>query len=114
MCINSCASVDLDVPQQAESTRAYVAPVLLTLSDVGLSSWDMPPRPQYTVASAQMRYFRSVRLKPRAFSSETVFPKLSSPVGDSWTRSTRNSQAASVTHRTCRTPPVSAALSTNI
>src|ERR671928_1921429 len=75
--VSSWASTDWPLrPQHPESTRAYDGPRLLALSEVARSSPMMLPIPQYTLESTQTRYLRSVRLYPRADSSDRMLLKL--------------------------------------
>src|SRR5690348_8918586 len=84
---SSCEATAAD--QQPESARAYDGPLLLRLVGPGLSSPMNEPIPQNTLASANIRYLRSVRLKPRLRSAVFVDPK--SPIAVAGTSTSRMS-----------------------
>ena len=86
---------------------------LFALLCAGESSGLTVASPQKTYASTQTRYLRSGRSNPWAASSEAVPARLATPAGVSVAVATSSVQSGSVTKRTWRTPPVSAALSLN-
>ena len=100
-------------PQQPRSIRAtepgWPSP-LFALSADGRSSGFTEASPQNTWASTQTRSLRSGRFSPCAASSAAVAPRPAIPAGESATFATSSVQSGPVTKRTCRTPPVSAAL----
>jgi hypothetical protein len=112
VCASSCAATE--AAQQPESVRPYDGPRLLPLSAPVMSSFTNVPMPQYTRASAKIRYFRSVRPKPSAFNAEMLASKSASLPAGTCTSRTSTRQSAVVTQRSRREPPVSWALASKI
>ena len=96
--------------QQPESVRPYEGPKLLRLSWPERSSPAKVPIPQYTLASVNIMYLRSLRLNPCAARARLLALKSWISASEICTFNTEAVQSGSVTKRTCRTPPVSAAL----